>query len=122
MRVVAGTLEDIPADRCTAIADGRAIVVRVGDEVVAFENRCLHLGSPLAGVVVRDGVLTCPMHFWRYRLPAGANLGSEGGWLPAYQVSIEDGEVVVEIPVPEPARSMRELLLEHARTWNRGDP
>lgn len=122
MRVVAGALEDIPADRCTAIADGRAIVVRVGDEVVAFENRCLHQASPLAAAVVRDGVLTCPMHFWRYRLPAGAYLGGEGGRLPAYPVSIEDGQVVVEVPDPEPARSMRDLLLEHARTWSRGDP
>lgn len=117
-----GPLRDFPSDRCVAIGDERVAVARVGDEVVAFENRCLHQASPLAGGMVRDGVLTCPLHFWRYRLPDAVKVGEEEHRLARYPVTIEDGAVFVEVPDPEPSRSMRDLLLEHARTWHRGDP
>lgn len=112
----AGPLENIPRDRCIAVADGAAVVARVSDEVVAFENRCLHKNSALAGAVVRDGVLTCPMHFWRYQLPAGRHVGT-GAPLPCYPTALIDGEVWVDVPAPEPPMSMRERLLQHARGW-----
>jgi putative hydrolase of the HAD superfamily len=119
MRVGAGPLQDIPSDRCRAVGDGSAVVVRVGGQVVAFQNRCLHQDSPLAGGVVLDGVLICPLHFWRYRLPAGAHVGS-GVPLPGYPVEVVDGEVWVEVPDPAPPLSMREMLLKHAREWRPG--
>ena len=60
MPVPIGRLDDVPTDRCIAVADGRAVAVRVGDEVCAYRNRCLHQDSPLAGGWVRDGVLMLP--------------------------------------------------------------
>lgn len=119
MRVSAGDPAEIPADRCVAIAGGRAVVVRVGGEILAFENRCLHQDSPLAGGMVRDGILTCPFHFWRYHLPDGTKIGEEGHRLASYPVTVEQNEVVVELPEDDGVRSMRDLLLEHARTWER---
>ena len=118
MRVSAGRAEEIPTDRCVAVAGGRAIVVRVGDDVVAFPNRCLHQGSPLAGGRVLAGGLICPMHFWRYRLPQGEHVGGQGR-LASYHVEVIDGEVFVDVPAPDPPRSMREVLLAHARDWSR---
>lgn len=120
MRVSAGRVDEVPADRCVAVGAGKAIVARVGDEVVAFENRCLHQDSPLAGGRIRHGRLTCPLHFWRYRLPQGEHLGGEGP-LTSYPVEILDGEVFVEVPDPEPELSVREMMLRHAREWRRGD-
>ena len=97
MRVRVGTIDEIPSDRCIAIADGRAVVLRVGDDVVAFSNRCLHQGAPLADSRVLSGRLMCPMHFWRYQLPDGTRVGGEGR-LVSYRVEIIDGEVVVDVP------------------------
>jgi nitrite reductase/ring-hydroxylating ferredoxin subunit len=119
MRASAGSLHSIPTDACVAVVGTKAVVVRVGDQVVAFENRCLHQETPLEGGVVRNGVLMCPAHFWRYRLPAGRHIGT-GEQLPAYRVEIVDGEAWVEVPDPEPPKSMREKLLEHARNWEDG--
>lgn len=121
VRINVGRISDIPTDHCVAIADGRAVVVRVGDQVLAFANRCLHKDSPLAGGRVSTGRLTCPLHFWRYRLPEGAHVGGQGS-LPSYPVTTVDGEVLVDVPEPAPGRSMRDLLLGHAREWNRDDP
>jgi HAD superfamily hydrolase (TIGR01509 family) len=117
MLVAVGPLADIPLDRCLAVGDGRAVVARVGEEVVAFENRCLHQDSPLAGGQIRQGTLTCPLHFWRYRLPSGVHVGGEGR-LTAYPVTVVDG--VVHVEVPEATNlSFRERMLAHAAAWDR---
>ena len=118
MRIGVGSLADLPTNRCVAVADDRAIVIRLGDRVVAFENRCLHQDSPLAGGWVEGGRLTCPLHFWRYEADTGRHVGSSES-LESYVVEIVDGAVYVDVPDPEPKRSMREMLLRHAEEWSR---
>lgn len=120
MRIDAGHLDRLPVDRCVSIGDGSAVVVRTADGVVAFANRCLHQDSPLGGGWVRDDVLSCPLHFWRYRVDDGSLIG--GGVddvLERFPVSIADGEVCVDVPDPPPRTSLREQLLARARTYDR---
>lgn len=119
--VDAGDLSDLPTDRGVAIADGRAVVVRVGDEVFAYRNECLHQSSPLDGGLVKDGVLTCPLHFWRYDAATGVKCGQPCLRLESYPVEVVSGSVRIALPDPPPAQSMREFLLAHASDWNRGD-
>ncbi len=118
MRVPAGRVGEMAEDTCVAVGDGNAVVVRVGDTVKAFRNRCLHQDSPLDGAWVRDGVLSCPLHFWRYRVDDGTNIGT-GERLEEFAVQVVDGEAFVEVPDPHPPRSLREQLLDRARTYDR---
>ena len=118
-RMHAGKIADLPDNRCIAVADGAAVLARIGDDVVAFKNECLHQQSPLADGLVRDDALTCPMHFWRYQLPSGELIGAAGPTLERYQVLIEEGDVWVEVPTSVPEPSIRDKLREHARVWER---
>lgn len=119
--VVVCRAEDVPADGCLPVAEDRVLLARAGDHIVAWENRCLHRDTPLHRGLVRDGVLTCPQHFWRYDLATGCNLAS-GAPLGAIPVEVtDDGDVVVGPPSP-PTGSLRDILLVHARTWSRDDP
>lgn len=118
MRLPAGSVDAIPDDECVAVGDGRAVVVRVGERVCAYRNRCVHQDSPLAGGWVRDGVLSCPLHFWRYRVDDGTHIGSSER-LESFPVEIEDGEAFVVVPDDPPPRSLREQLLDRARTYDR---
>lgn len=119
--VIACRAEDVPDGGCLPVADDRVLLARVDDRVVAWENRCLHRGTPLHTGAVRDGVLTCPAHFWRYDLATGCNVTS-GAPLGAVPVEVtDDGEVLVW-PPPAPAGSIRDLLLAHARAWSRDHP
>ena len=120
-QVNAGDLEDLPTDRGVPIAGGRAVVVRVGDEVFAYRNECLHQASPLDGGLVKDGALTCPLHFWRYDATTGAKCSEPRLRLESYPVEVASGSVRVTLPDPPPDRSVREMLLAHAREWDRGD-
>ena len=118
MRVLIGPVETVPSDRCVAVGDGRAVVVRVGDEVRAFQNRCLHQDSLLDGGMVRNGVLSCPLHFWRYRVADGSLIGSKRS-LPSFPVDIVAGEAFVLLPDEDPDIPLRQRLLDRARTYDR---
>lgn len=119
-RVAIGPIESIPTTECIAVADGVAVAVRVGDEVCAYRNRCLHQDAPLAGGWVRQGVLSCPLHFWRYDVATGTVINGSSH-LDRYAVEIVDGTAYVEVPVAPPRRSLRDELLERARTYDRDE-
>src|SRR4051794_7356259 len=118
MRVPVGPVDGVPHDRCIAAADGRVVVVRVGHELRAFENRCLHQDSMLDGGTVRHGVLSCPLHFWRYRVDDGSLIGSKRS-LRRYPIDIVNGEAFVLMPGDEPELPLRQRLLERARDYDR---
>ncbi|MGH9116754.1 MAG: Rieske (2Fe-2S) protein [Acidimicrobiales bacterium] len=90
--------------------------------LAAIANRCLHKGGSLADGLVRGGTVTCPEHWWRYRLDDGQRVGAPELRLACFPVEERDGEAWVELPdvvqrvVP---RSIRDELLDHARTWRR---
>lgn len=101
-----------------AVGGGRAVVVRVGDELRAYDNRCLHQDSPLDGAQVRDGVLSCPFHFWRYRVADGRLIGSRRA-LERFPVDIVDGEAFVLLPDLATPVSLRRQLLARAGEYDR---
>jgi nitrite reductase/ring-hydroxylating ferredoxin subunit len=120
VRVFAGRLAEMSDRECIAVGDGRAIVVRVGSELRAFRNRCVHQESPLAGGWVRNGVLTCPLHFWRYRIDDGTHLGSTSK-LERFAVDVVDGDVFVLMPDEASSLSLRDQLLARARVYDRDE-
>jgi nitrite reductase/ring-hydroxylating ferredoxin subunit len=96
--------------------DSRAVlVVLVDGDVAAYEDGCRHRGTSLAAGPVRDCVVTCPGHFWRYDLRTGARADASGEPLPRFHV--RDGGDVVHVDLPDlpPAMSVRESLLAAAR-------
>ncbi|MXX64344.1 MAG: Rieske (2Fe-2S) protein [Acidimicrobiia bacterium] len=119
--ITVGPLEDLPTNRCVEIGDGWAVVIRLGDTAYAYRNECLHQASPLSGGLVKDGIVTCPLHFWRYQVETGTKCGSPELGLEQYPIRIEDGIVSVDLPTPPPIGSWREMMLEHAAGWNRPD-
>ncbi len=126
MRVSAGHIDTLPADRCLPVADGAVLVLLTPDGPRAYANRCLHHGSAMDDAWVRDGVLSCPLHFWRYEATTGHLIGgqpagpaAEQPGLASFPVEVIDGEVFVDIPDPEPPLSFRDRQLKHAEDWNR---
>ena len=51
---------------------GHIVVVRVGDEVFAFDQVCVHGKASLFLGTVRDGTLRCRAHDYRFDLRTGA--------------------------------------------------
>ncbi|MFN8167340.1 MAG: Rieske (2Fe-2S) protein [Candidatus Nanopelagicales bacterium] len=103
--------------------DERAVlVVLVDGAVAAYEDGCLHRGTSLADGVVRDCVVMCPGHFWRYDLRTGERSDAPGEPLPRVAVRVEGATVHLDLPDLPAPMSMRERLLAAARESRTTDP
>jgi len=82
----------------TVRVDGRSIaLVRHEGEVYAVDNRCPHMGFPLAEGTVEDGLLTCHWHHARFELSGGDTFDPWADDVLAYPVEVVDGEVYVDV-------------------------
>lgn len=100
----------VPVARVGEIADGEARVVgwpgktvavfRDGDTYFAIDDMCPHMGASLAGGFVEAGMVTCPWHYWRFRLADGAWADNPRIKVGSYPVHVADGEIRVELPDP----------------------
>ena len=79
------------------------------------DGGCPHNGGPLAEGLVRDGVVTCPWHWYAYELATGRCRTAVGYELHRYPVVEVDGRLFASIPPAEPARSWSQILRAHAR-------
>ena len=95
---------------------GRSFAVfEVGGELVVTDAACPHNGGPLAEGLVRDGVVTCPWHWYSYELATGRCRTAARYELRRYRVVMVDGRPYASIPAPEPPRSWSQILRAHAR-------
>lgn len=94
----------------------RVCVTRRPDgDYVALLDRCPHRDVPLSRGVVKDGLLTCPGHFWRFDLSTGQRTDLPEQRTTMYPTRVVDGWVEALLPPPSPSRSIREWLLAQAR-------
>jgi len=99
--------------------DGKQIAVFRLDEATlhAVDNRCPHEGYPLVQGYVRDCLLTCAWHNFKFDLRDGkCVLGDED--VRVFGVRVEDGYVALDVSDPDPSAqipkfrtSLREAML-----------
>ncbi|MDO8804178.1 MAG: Rieske (2Fe-2S) protein [Elusimicrobiota bacterium] len=75
------------------------LLIRLGAEVFALENRCAHLGCPLAGGRLDGYLLQCPCHDWRFDIRDGRFIDAPELAVKTYAAEIKDGKVFVRIPL-----------------------
>ncbi len=113
-----GKLASLPKGRAKLVVlpDGTrfACVRRAGagdepEQVDVLEDRCPHEGHPLSMGLVRDGVLTCQWHNWKFDLGTGAcTAGGEA--VRRYPAEVYADEVFVDLDrTHDPARSAEDL-------------
>lgn len=104
----------------------RVCVVRFTDadgteHVQGMLDRCPHRDIALSGGLIKDGLLTCPGHFWQFDLVDGHRTDLPEQVLSLYPTMVEEGWVWVQLPKEVAPMSMREWLLAQAR-GEVGDP
>jgi nitrite reductase/ring-hydroxylating ferredoxin subunit/Fe-S cluster biogenesis protein NfuA len=89
-------LEDGGA-RMLTVAGEALILSRQGDRVSCFRNACAHLGMPLDGGEIKDGIITCPHHGFEYDLLSGECLTAAEVQLEPFVVRVVDDRVDVQL-------------------------
>src|SRR5215470_12745909 len=99
--VRAAAVDDITEGGAKSFAylDKRIAVFRTPRGVYANDNRCPHQGYALVRGDVKDGVLTCAWHNWKFELGTGVcRYGGEN--IRTYPVEVRDGQVYIDIADP----------------------
>lgn len=96
--------EDAPLGRKLDRADGsraELVLVRRGDAVYAFHDRCPHRAAPLSELGLVDpqaGTLICGWHYWAFRLGDGQHADVPSISLCRYPTRVSaDGVVEVDL-------------------------
>jgi toluene monooxygenase system ferredoxin subunit len=95
----AASLDDLWSGevRGVCIAGRPVLLVNIGGEVRAYEDRCRHQGLPLRDGRLTGCVLTCPAHGWQYDLTSGQGVNPESVKLVGYVVKIEGNDILVSV-------------------------
>lgn len=101
-------LADLREDRGfqVEIGDTKILLLRVGDEVVAYQAECPHAGAPLADGAVCNGHLICPWHKAEFAVSDGSLCEPPAlDSLTRYPAQLINGQVHVDnqaLPKPTP--------------------
>ncbi|TBL73342.1 Rieske (2Fe-2S) protein [Paenibacillus thalictri] len=77
-------------------AEGHSVVVHKEEDVYyAFENSCPHKQMELHEGQIKNGVITCPWHRFRYDLQSGLSLTNKQSELKIYRIQAEAEQLVV---------------------------
>lgn len=92
-------LADLRGMRAVMVGGRRVLLVRVGDGVRAYDNRCPHRAWPLERGSLVDGVLTCASHRYTFDAATGRGIDPGGCDLVAFPSRVDDdGTIAVALP------------------------
>ncbi|MFY9270764.1 MAG: Rieske 2Fe-2S domain-containing protein [Candidatus Manganitrophaceae bacterium] len=106
-------LQEIPAKKGKVIEiEGKEIALfRENETVYAIDNLCVHEGGPLGHGPVREGIVTCPWHLWRFDIKTGELLGSPSIKVACFSVKVEGDDILLDVSsLTAPLRKNREML------------
>ena len=99
-RLTVARAGDIPEGGSVVVeVRGKDVAVfRVNGELHAIDDMCPHMGASLSGGFVEDGCVTCPWHYWRFRLTDGSWADNPRVKIGSYKLHVEGDEVQLELP------------------------
>jgi nitrite reductase/ring-hydroxylating ferredoxin subunit len=97
MQVRAGSLSELgkTGQLRTKVGTVPVVVFWQDGRAWAIDDRCPHMGFPLHRGTVEDGLVTCHWHHARFDLASGCTLDLFADDARAFDVTIEDGDVLV---------------------------
>ncbi len=77
---------------------GRSILlVKQGGQVFAVSNLCPHMGCTLDKGILREYMVMCPCHGWKFDVRNGQYESIKEITLVSYRCKVQNGKVSVEI-------------------------
>jgi nitrite reductase/ring-hydroxylating ferredoxin subunit/multimeric flavodoxin WrbA len=98
-----GAADDLSQESCRA-AKAKNVALAItfkNGEFGAISNACNHVGGPLGEGRLDGDYIVCPWHNWKFHRSTGVGEpGFEEDCVPAFQVKVEQGRVLVDIANP----------------------
>jgi nitrite reductase (NADH) small subunit len=106
-------LGEIPSEKGKVIVvEGKEIALFKSEGTVfAIDNLCLHEGGPLGHGMVKEGVVTCPWHLWRFDVRTGAMVEAPEMKVDCFNVKVEGEDIFIDVSaLTAPLRRNQEIL------------
>ena len=97
--VTAATLDELWEGEVLGVSVGAVDVVlcNIEGEVLAYEDRCPHLGHPLSNGAIVPPVLTCAAHEWAFDVRTGDGVNPTTARLRRFPVRIDGDTILVDV-------------------------
>jgi len=73
------------------------VLVRHDGEILAFSNRCPHMGCGLVRGTLEGNLVRCPCHDWTFDIRTGEFPLSPKIRVPVYRTKVEEGKIWIEL-------------------------
>ncbi len=73
------------------------LIIKRAGEIYAISNKCVHMACGLAGGMLKDYIIKCPCHDWRYDIRTGEFLDAKEIKLQVYEWKLSDGKIFIKI-------------------------
>jgi nitrite reductase/ring-hydroxylating ferredoxin subunit len=83
--------------KLVSLAGREILLINIKGVIHACENECPHQGSPLTAAIVKDGILSCPRHGYRFSLVDGSCAEHPDFTLAVYPVRIDGDDILVDL-------------------------
>jgi toluene monooxygenase system ferredoxin subunit len=96
------TLDELWSGEMISRASGgrKILLIRLGEAVSAFEDRCAHLGVALSEGELCGEVIVCGAHRYEYDAKTGAGINPRSVCLTVFPVRIEGDRILVDVDQP----------------------
>jgi NAD(P)H-dependent nitrite reductase small subunit len=100
VRTRVAKVSDVPPSTGRVVEVGRQTLAlfNVEGRFFAIDNTCPHRGGPLGDGDLEGTVVMCPWHAWRWDVTSGANVNNPAVRIACFPVTVDNGEVFVELP------------------------
>ena len=72
------------------------VLVRAGNSIAAYHDRCPHAHWPVSEGEIEDGILHCPGHGWQFDVRTGRCVNAPAYGLKRFSVNVCNEKVVIE--------------------------
>ncbi len=73
------------------------LLIKKGGEIYAVSNKCAHMACALGGGTLKDHIIECPCHDWRYDIRTGEFQDAREIKIPVYEWKLSDGKIFIKI-------------------------
>jgi nitrite reductase (NADH) small subunit len=97
--VPVGRIADFTAGqgRMVDVSGRHVAVFRLGDQLYALDNMCLHRGGPLCDGDIDNGVVTCPWHGWSYEIKTGTMVQDPRVGVSRHEIRLDGDNVAMRL-------------------------
>lgn len=98
-RIIVALDSDLPPGRSKSVRVGerRIALFNDGGELYALDEACPHMKADLSQGTLRNGVLACAWHGWRFDIRTGRGLTKDWACLKTHHLFREGDQLVLEI-------------------------